>query len=488
MGSAACGCPGGRWFRRCTRGGPRGAPGDDRGESRGDRASEHGGPRALRGDGDRVVANCGCDRGQGGCADGRADLAAGVDDASDDALLGACYSRCGDDHGAEGGAGRAEANQHDRGEQRTVMAAGRQLGQDSEACRGCHAREHQHASDSDAGSEPCPECARGEADDSLGRDRQPGRQRRVPEHLLEVQRQDQHLAAVPQAEEQVQDTGGAQRRPAHQRRGQQRIGVVPLGGEEGKCARRADSQGRRVDRRQPARHASVRHGEYQGRHRDRDQRRAAGIQPAPSCPAARVCEQKRRRGRGKDADRDVDQEHGAPARELYQDAAEHLAGDEADGGGRPVQAEGAGPLLAVGEACRDQRQCGRRDDRGTRALDDSRGNQQHGITREPAGQRGSREDEQSEDEHPAAPEHVRRPAAQYQQAAEGYRVAGDDPLNGRSRHPEFPPDGRESDIHDAEVQDDHERRHQDECEPQALMPGGRGDNCRAGSGGPRFCA
>jgi hypothetical protein len=45
-------------------------------------------------------------------------------------------------------------------------------------------------------------------------------------------------------------------------------------------------------------------------------------------------------GGGGQADRDVDQEHRAPAGELDQDAAEDLAGDEADGGDRTVQPDG----------------------------------------------------------------------------------------------------------------------------------------------------
>jgi hypothetical protein len=126
------------------------------------------------------------------------------------------------------------------------MTAGRQLGEDSEARRGCDAGEHEHPADADPGGEPCPECTRDEADDSLRRDRQPGRERRVPEYLLEVQREHQHLAAVPQSEQKVDDGGGTQSRPAQQPGGQQRIGVAPLGGEERECARGEDSQGQHV--------------------------------------------------------------------------------------------------------------------------------------------------------------------------------------------------------------------------------------------------
>jgi hypothetical protein len=80
------------------------------------------------------------------------------------------------------------------------MTAGWQLSKDGEAGGRGQAGEHQHLADADAGREPGPEGARGESDDSLRSDRQPGDQRRVLEYLLEVQRQHQHLAPVPQSE------------------------------------------------------------------------------------------------------------------------------------------------------------------------------------------------------------------------------------------------------------------------------------------------
>jgi hypothetical protein len=152
-------------------------PGDDRGKSRGDRTRQHRGSRALRGHRDRVVAHRYGDRRQPGSTEGRADLPAGVDDAADHALVGPCYPGRGDDHSAEGSSGRAEAHQHDCGEQRAVMTAGRQLGKHGEAGCGGQAGEHQHLADADAGREPGPERARGESDDSLRSDRQPGDQR-----------------------------------------------------------------------------------------------------------------------------------------------------------------------------------------------------------------------------------------------------------------------------------------------------------------------
>jgi hypothetical protein len=173
------------------------APGDERGKGRGGRAGEHCGPRACCGSGSSVVADSGSDGRQRRSAEGCADLTAGVDHAPDHALLSSRNSGRGDHHGAERRPGRAEADQHHRGQQRAVMAAGRQLSEDDKSSRRDSAREHKYPADADATSQPRPERASCKADDALRRDGQPSGKRGVPEHLLEIQREDNHLAAVP---------------------------------------------------------------------------------------------------------------------------------------------------------------------------------------------------------------------------------------------------------------------------------------------------
>src|SRR5580692_9384140 len=54
------------------------------------------------------------------------------------------------------------------------------------------------------------------------------------------------------------------------------------------------------------------------------------------------------------------------------------------------------------------------------------------------------------------------PAAQDEQAAERDGVPGDDPLHGVRGHVQLPLDRGQRDVHDAEVEDDHERRDEDE--------------------------
>ena len=116
-----------------------------------------------------------------------------------------------------------------------------------------------------------------------------------------------------------------------------------------------------------------------------------------------------REGGGGQADRDVDQEHRAPAGELHEHAAQNLAGDEAHGGDRTVQTDGACAFGAFGEAGGDEGQRGGGHDRGTRALDDPGRDQQRGVLGQAAGQAGQRERDEPDHEHPRAGRAGRRP-------------------------------------------------------------------------------
>ena len=81
-----------------------------------------------------------------------------------------------------------------------------------------------------------------------------------------------------------------------------------------------------------------------------------------------------------------------------------------------------------------------------------------GGGREPARQRGGREQAEPGEEDAAAAEEVARPAAQQQQAAERERVGVDDPLEAVDGEPEIGLDRGQGDVHDRDVEDDHELR------------------------------
>ena len=233
------------------------------------------------------------------------------------------------------------------------------------------------------------------------------------------------------------------------------------------------------------------HGEHDERDRAGDQQRAAHVEPVPGprCWRPRSgrdrltgrlrcgpggAEDGRGQGGGDQADRDVDQEHRAPAGELHQHAAEHLAGDEADGGDRTVQADGASTLGAFGEAGGDERQRGRGDDGGARALHDARGDQQHWVLGQPAGQAGQRERDQARDEHAPPAEQVSGPAAEDEKAAERDGVSRHHPLHRIGGHMQFALNRGQRDVHDAEIEDDHERGDEDQGQLQRPAAGRAG--------------
>ena len=73
-----------------------------------------------------------------------------------------------------------------------------------------------------------------------------------------------------------------------------------------------------------------------------------------------------------------------------------------------------------------------------------------------AGARGDREHGQPEHENPPAPEQVRRPAAEQQEAAEGQGVGVDDPLQVGLGEVQRGLDRGQRDVHDRGVEHDHE--------------------------------
>ncbi len=271
--------------------------------------------------------------------------------------------------------------------------------------------------------------------------------------------------------------------------------MTPLYQHERRAAAGGQQQRAEHGRRGPAEHVRLGHGEHQRGHGPGDEQRAADVEPAvPPAPgpvakhlarrlAARLAEQPRREQQGQDADRHVHQEHGPPASELDQHAAQHLARHEAHRRGGAVHAQGTGALRAFGKAGRDQGEGRRGDQRGAGALHHARGDEQKRVAGQPAGQRRRREDQQPGHEHAAPAEYVRGASAQDQQATERDRVSGHDPLHRRRREAEFSLDRRQGHVHDAEVQDDHERGGQDERQAEPAMPGGPARRRRPGAPG-----
>jgi hypothetical protein len=91
------------------------------------------------------------------------------------------------------------------------------------------------------------------------------------------------------------------------------------------------------------------------------------------------------------------------------------------------------------------------------------------LFRDRAGGR-DREPGDTDEEQLLAPEEVREPAAQQQQTAEGQRVPGHHPLPSVGGEPQVVLGGRQRDVHDRGVQDDHQLREAQYGERQPPTP------------------
>ena len=201
---------------------------------------------------------------------------------------------------------------------------------------------------------------------------------------------------------------------------------------------------------------------------------------APS--SARLSTQCPRSERGRrDPDRDVDEQHPAPAETAREDPAEQHPGGAAGARDRAPDPERAVALGALGERRRDDRQRRRRDDRGAEALNRARRDQPSFRLRDPAGERRQREQRQAEHEHPPAPEQVGEPAAEQQEPAERECVGVDDPREVGAREVESAPDRRQRDVHDRGVDHDHELRHRQQ-QQREVLGSGRVQRRRLGAG------
>jgi hypothetical protein len=137
--------------------------------------------------------------------------------------------------------------------------------------------------------------------------------------------------------------------------------------------------------------------------------------------AARLSRGLRKHGSGTDdhgnGDRHVDQEGGPPGDPIGEGSAHEQSQTGPDPGGGGVPGNGAAARLAL-EVRGDQRQGGRRDDRGTDALHGPASDHPSARRREPDQQGRGPEDSQPYDEEPTPADDVAGPGAEQQQAAE----------------------------------------------------------------------
>jgi hypothetical protein len=146
----------------------------------------------------------------------------------------------------------------------------------------------------------------------------------------------------------------------------------------------------------------------------------------------------------------------APRQVLGEDPAEQQADRGAAAGDRAEDPEGGVALLRVGERRGQQRECRGGEECAEDALQGTGGDEDAEGLRGPAEGGGDGEADQADDEGGLAAEEVADAAAEQQQAAEGEGVGGDDPLAVLVREGQGGLGGRQRDVHDRRVEDDHQ--------------------------------
>ena len=172
---------------------------------------------------------------------------------------------------------------------------------------------------------------------------------------------------------------------------------------------------------------------------------------------------------GDDADGHVDEEDRAPAEGGGEHAAEEDAGGDAHGADGAPDGQRGGALLA-GVAGDDDGQGGGGEHGGADALAGAGHDHGGGRGRGGGDQGRGGEHGQPGQEDGAAVEEVGEPAAEQQQAAGEQDVGGDDPLVVAAGERQRLPDGGQGDVHDGDVEDDHELGHQHQAEDGPRAP------------------
>ena len=165
-------------------------------------------------------------------------------------------------------------------------------------------------------------------------------------------------------------------------------------------------------------------------------------------------------GDGEDgcADRQVDEEDPRPAQVRREHATEQHTDGATDAGGCAPDAEGDVPLTPLAEGGDDDRKRSRREQSAAKALQPPGDDQRAFRPGEPGEQRAEREHSDACHEQPPASEQVGKSAAQQQHSAEQDRVGGDHPLQAVLGEVKVVLDRRQRDVHDCDVDDDHELR------------------------------
>ena len=169
------------------------------------------------------------------------------------------------------------------------------------------------------------------------------------------------------------------------------------------------------------------------------------------------------------ADGHVDEEDPAPAQRVGEDAAEQRPGRDGDADRRAPDRDRA-PACSALILRSDQRERSGEQRSTADALADARDVERDDVPRGSAHERGDREDHDAGGEDEPAPEAIRERTGCEDQRGKRDCVRVDNPLKPSKARVELPLNARQSDVHDRDVDQQHERRraHGDERPPAPL--------------------
>ena len=296
-----------------------------------------------------------------------------------------------------------------------------------------------------------------------GQERRAGLQRAVVAHVLEVERAEEERRVHPGDEQAADEAGVDEPARAEDAQRHDRMLDAGLEGDEGR-----HQHGRQ---RAHAEHVRRRASRGSSPRRSRRSRSASETVTSSEPSQSTRCSSPRPRSARMITRAaanvampigEVDEEHPVPAQDLGEQAAgeqpERAAGD----GDEHVRAHRPGTLRGLGELGDDDRQDHRRLGGGADALQQAGADQRALARGEAAQQRREREDDEAGEEDPPAPEEVAEAPGQEQQAAEGDEEGVDDPGEVRLAEAQIVLDRRQRDVHDRDVEDDHQLREADD--------------------------
>jgi hypothetical protein len=299
--------------------------------------------------------------------------------------------------------------------------------------------------------------------------------RGVAEHELEDLGEQEQGPEQAEEDQRHRDRGGREAWVAEHLERHHRVLAAQLPGDE--RGEQRDGGGEDAERggRRPAAFGRLNQAVGQRDEPGERQDRSDGVEPRGAL-RVRGGDERASGDQRDDHDRDVDEEHRAPAEVLQQPAAEGRADGDGEAADPGPDADRLDALARILEHVGEDRQRGRHDRGRADAHQRSGCDQLAGVRRQRRERGAEAEHREAAGEQPMATVAVAERAADQQQAGHGERVRIDNPLQLTGPGVQFPREGRQCGVDDRVVDDDeeHAQAQDDERPPAALVRLGGG--------------